>query len=191
MWRRLLPPSARAWACARSLSSRAPSPLFEMPALSSRRERLQKQGLVALTPAFTRQQAASKRALTENSMIIQNYTVRLDRPAEFALTAVYGYGRIRSKRLAANLGIFGNYKLSRMRESQRSDIKRIVNGNCISFEDPTFAAGAALMKEVSLNIQRLKDINCYRGTRHKLRLPSRGQRTKTNARTRRRVNPLN
>ena len=100
-------------------------------------------------------------------------------------------GRARSKKLAAAVGVHGHYPLSRMRESQRAHIRRALNGACISYDDPDKAAGAALQKEVGLNIQRLKEIRCYRGIRHELRLPSRGQRTKTNAQTRRRMGRLN
>ena len=78
-----------------------------------------------------------------------------------------------------------------MRESQRAYIRRELNAACINYDNPEKAAGAALKKEISLNIQRLKDIKCYRGVRHELRLPLRGQRTKTNAKTRKRMPPLN
>ena len=74
-----------------------------------------------------------------------------------------------------------------MRESQRAYIRRELNAACIAYDDPKNAAGAALRKEIGLNIQRLKDIRCYRGIRHELKLPCRGQRTKTNARTRKRM----
>ena len=93
--------------------------------------------------------------------------------------------------LAAEVGVYGHFKLSRMRESQRSYIRRALGAAVIAYDDPSKAAGAALRKEVGLNIQRLKDIRCYRGIRHELRLPSRGQRTRTNAMTRRRSGPLN
>ena len=102
-----------------------------------------------------------KRA-TEDSFRVQNYNVTLKKPAEFALTAVYGYGRSRSKQLAASVGIFGHYPLYRMRESQREYIRRELNAACIAYDSPGQSAGAALQKEVGLNIQRLKEIGCYR-----------------------------
>lgn len=166
-------------------------PLREMPPLSSRKQRIQKHGLLALSSEFVKQQAAPVKAAIESSFRIQQYTVPLNRPAEFALTAVYGYGRSRSRRLAQEVGVFGHFPLSRMRESQRAYIRRVVNQNCIAYDDPSSAAGPALRKEVGLNIQRLKQIRCYRGIRHELRLPSRGQQTKRNARTRKRMGPLN
>ena len=127
----------------------------------------------------------------DDSFRVQTYTVPLNKPAEFAVKAVYGFGRSRSKWLAAEVGVFGHMKLSRMRESQRSYIRRALAAACIAYDDPKQAAGAALRKEVGLNIQRLKDIRCYRGIRHEMRLPSRGQRTRTNSRTRRKMGPLN
>jgi small subunit ribosomal protein S13 len=175
-------------------SSAAPPPLLELPPLSARRQRIQQHGLIGLSADFTRQrlsvlQGAPK---AEDTFRVQSYTVGLNRPAEFAIGgSVYGYGRARSKWLAAEVGVFGHYKLSRMRESQRAYIRRALGAACIAYDDPAKAAGAALKKEVGLNIERLKDIRCYRGIRHQLRLPSRGQRTKTNARTRRRMGPLN
>ena len=117
-----------------------------------------------------------KRA-TEDSFRVQNYNVTLKKPAEFALTAVYGYGRSRSKQLAASVGIFGHYPLYRMRESQREYIRRELNAACIAYDSPGQSAGAALQKEVGLNIQRLKEIGCYRGARHRERLPLRGAPT--------------
>jgi len=163
--------------------------LCEMPALSSRRERVRKEGLIALTADYVRQR--SEKLAVETQFRVQNYTVPLHRPAEFSLSAVYGFGRQRAKRLAAEVGLHGAYPLNRMRESQRSYIRRALAAACVNYDDPAQAAGAALQKEVSLNIKRLKEIRCYRGIRHELRLPSRGQRTKGNARTRRRMGPLN
>jgi len=164
--------------------------LCEMPMLSTRRERIQKDGLIGLTAAFVRQKS-EKQSTGDSTFRVQNYSVPLNRPAEFALSAVYGFGRERSKRLASEVGVVGHYSLARMRESQRSYIRSALNAACVNYDDPAEAAGAALQKEIMLNIKRLKDIRCYRGIRHELRLPSRGQRTKTNAKTRRRMGPLN
>jgi small subunit ribosomal protein S13 len=176
---------------------RPPSPpvtLYQLPAFSSRKERIRKFGLISLSADFTKQQLRRSKGEVgglSDSFRVQTYTVPLDKPAEFALPRVYGYGRSRSKWLAAEVGVFGNCKLMRMRESQRAYIRRALGAACIAYDDPSKAAGAALRKEVGLNIQRLKDIRCYRGIRHELRLPSRGQRTRTNAKTRRKMGPLN
>lgn len=174
-------------------SSTAPR-LIELPPTSQRRERIRRHGLIALSSEFVEQQHKQQQGKArppDDSFRVQTYTVSLKRPAEFAVPAVYGYGRSRSKWLAAEVGAFGQYKLERMRESQRTHIRRELAAACIAYDDLPKAAGAALRKEVALNIQRLKDIRCYRGQRHERRLPSRGQRTKTNAKTRRRMGPLN
>lgn len=176
--------------CATASSSSSPPVLLTMPPLSSRRERIKRHGLIALTSEFTKkalQQQSGEISAPESSFRVQNYVVSLERPAEFALSKVYGFGRTRSKWLAAEVGIFGHCRLSRMRESQRAYLRRALNAACIAYDDPSAAAGAALKKEVGLNIQRLKDIRCYRGIRHELHLPGHGQRTRTNARTRRRM----
>jgi len=171
-----VPPSCPAGS-ARGLCAGPGSPrLYQLPPLSSRKQRLQQQGLVGLSAEAVRMEQGPKRA-TEDSFRVQNYNVTLKRPAEFALTAVYGYGRSRSKQLAASVGIFGHYPLYRMRESQREYIRRELNAACIAYDSPGQSAGAALQKEVGLNIQRLKEIGCYRGARHRARLPLRGAPT--------------
>ncbi len=180
-----------------SAASQAPPPpqLYQMPPLSPRRERIRQVGLIGLSADFVRQQhqiGTGSASVPSSSFRVQNFTVGLNKPAEFAISgSVYGFGRSRSKWLAAEVGVFGHTKLARMRESQRAYIRRALSAACVAYDNPADAAGAALQKEVGLNIQRLKDIRCYRGIRHQLRLPSRGQRTKTNARTRRRMGPLN
>jgi len=175
-------------------SSATPVTLYQMPPFSSRKERIRTHGLIAMSADFARQELRQSRGESsgmDESFRVQTYTVPLNKPAEFAVPHVYGFGRSRSKWLAAEVGIFGHCKLSRMRESQRSYIRRALGAACIAYDDPRQAAGAALRKEVGLNIQRLKDIRCYRGMRHEMRLPSRGQRTRTNAHTRKRMGPLN
>ena len=165
--------------------------LLQPPPLSPRRERIKKHGLIALTLDHVKQSLREQQGQAgtiDNSFRVQTYTVPLGRPAEFSLSKVYGFGRTRSKWLAAEVGVFGHYRLSKMRESQRAYIRRALNAACIAYDDPRNAAGAALKKEISLNIGRLKEIRCYRGIRHELRYPCRGQRTKTNAKTRRRMN---
>mmetsp|Transcript_10690 Transcript_10690/g.24555 ORF Transcript_10690/g.24555 Transcript_10690/m.24555 type:complete len:193 (-) Transcript_10690:468-1046(-) len=177
--------------CARGLCDAAP--LLELPSMSNRKARIREHGLIALSATYAQQHAQEGKGASSRgkSFRVQTYTVPLDKPAEFSLKQVYGFGRARSKAVAAAVGVFGHYPLSRMRESQRAYIRRALNAACTAFDDPANAAGAALQKEVGLNIQRLKDIQCYRGIRHELRLPSRGQRTKTNAKTRRRMGRLN
>src|SRR3990167_2791951 len=92
-----------------------------------------------------------------------------------ALTAIYGIGIQTSKQLCMSLGLVPEMKVSQltddMMESLRSEIAKLtVEGD--------------LRRVVSMNIKRLMDLGCYRGLRHRRGLPLRGQRTKTNARTR-------
>jgi len=92
-----------------------------------------------------------------------------------ALTSIYGIGRSTSKKLCADLKIDPASKVSELSETQleqlRSEIvKMTVEGD--------------LRRVVTMNIKRLMDLGCYRGLRHRRGLPVRGQRTKTNARTR-------
>lgn len=92
-----------------------------------------------------------------------------------SLTYIYGIGRTRAQRLCEGTGISPQVKVRDLSEDQldklRSEIsKLIVEGD--------------LRREVQMNIKRLRDLGCYRGLRHRHGLPVRGQRTKTNARTR-------
>jgi small subunit ribosomal protein S13 len=95
--------------------------------------------------------------------------------AEIALTYIFGVGRPLSQVILDNLKIERTRKIETLSESEldlvREELKKyIIEGD--------------LRREIQQNIKRMQDINCYRGMRHKKRLPVRGQRTKTNARTR-------
>jgi small subunit ribosomal protein S13 len=95
---------------------------------------------------------------------------------EIGLTYVYGIGRSRAQRILTEAGIDWNKKVSEWTDAEQNAIRKIINEN--------FKVEGALRSEVQLNIKRLTDINTYRGIRHRSGLPVRGQRTKTNARTR-------
>lgn len=92
------------------------------------------------------------------------------------LTYIYGVGDARSKVILKEAGIDENIKIRNLEDSQINDIKKVI--------DASFRVEGDLRTEVQLNIKRLMDIGSYRGLRHRLGLPSRGQRSKTNARTR-------
>jgi small subunit ribosomal protein S13 len=94
---------------------------------------------------------------------------------EIALTAIYGVGRSRAKDICAATGIAPNTKIKDLSDSQVDKLR---------IEVGKFAVEGDLRREVSMSIKRLMDLGCYRGTRHKRGLPVRGQRTRTNARTR-------
>lgn len=96
--------------------------------------------------------------------------------AEIGLTSIYGIGRPASRKILAEAGIDANKRIKDFNDDDEAKVRAIIE------KDHTVEGD--LRKEVSLNIKRLMEINCYRGTRHKKKLPVRGQRTKTNARTR-------
>ena len=95
--------------------------------------------------------------------------------AVIALTAIYGVGDTRAKKICAAAGIAEDVKVKNLDEAQIEALRTEVG---------KFTVEGDLRREVSMNIKRLMDLNCYRGVRHRRGLPVRGQRTKTNARTR-------
>ena len=95
--------------------------------------------------------------------------------AVIALTAIYGIGRTRSQHILAATGIAEDTKIGSLSEEKLDVLREAVS---------KFAVEGDLRREVSMNIKRLMDLGCYRGLRHRRGLPLRGQRTKTNARTR-------
>ena len=95
--------------------------------------------------------------------------------ADVALTAIYGIGRARARAICAAAGIAGTAKMKDLSESEMDRLREEVG---------RVAVEGDLRREVSMNIKRLMDLGCYRGQRHRKGLPVRGQRTRTNARTR-------
>ena len=95
--------------------------------------------------------------------------------AVIALTAIYGIGKTRSQAICAATGIAEDVKIRELSEEQIDKLRDEVG---------KFTVEGDLRREVTLNIKRLLDLGCYRGLRHRRSLPVRGQRTKTNARTR-------
>jgi len=95
--------------------------------------------------------------------------------AEIALQAIYGIGSARARAICAAASIKNDAKIKDMSESDMDRLREQV---------ARFAVEGDLRREVSMNIKRLMDLGCYRGQRHRKGLPVRGQRTKTNARTR-------
>ncbi|AWP54258.1 30S ribosomal protein S13 [Haemophilus influenzae] len=95
--------------------------------------------------------------------------------AVIALTAIYGIGKTRSQAICEAVGIAEDVKIRELSEEQIDKLRDEVG---------KFTVEGDLRREVTLNIKRLLDLGCYRGLRHRRSLPVRGQRTKTNARTR-------
>ena len=95
---------------------------------------------------------------------------------EIGLTYVYGIGRVSSNKILAQAGVNPDI---RVRDLTDDDVKKIQE-----VVDETMVVEGDLRREIALNIKRLQEIGCYRGIRHRRGLPVRGQKTKTNARTR-------
>jgi len=100
-----------------------------------------------------------------------------DKRIEVGVQYIYGIGATLSKKVLAQAGINPNTKAKDLAEEEISRLREIV--------DKGYKVEGDLRKETSLNISRLTEIGCYRGNRHRHRLPVRGQRTRTNARTKR------
>lgn len=95
---------------------------------------------------------------------------------EAGLTKIFGIGRMVSKRILKETGVDPNKKVRDLTDEDGLKIRGAI--------DKDITVEGDLRREVSMNIKRLRDIGSYRGSRHKQKLPVRGQRTKTNARTR-------
>ena len=95
--------------------------------------------------------------------------------AVIALTSIYGVGRTRAAEICAAAGVAQDAKIQSLSEEQVDALRN---------EVAKFRVEGDLRREISMNIKRLMDLGCYRGIRHRRGLPLRGQRTRTNARTR-------
>lgn len=95
--------------------------------------------------------------------------------AEIALTAIFGIGRSRAQKICDAAGIGRSIKIKDLTDSDMDRLREEVG---------KYTVEGDLRREVTMNIKRLMDLGCYRGVRHRRGLPCRGQRTRTNARTR-------
>lgn len=107
-------------------------------------------------------------------MRLLGITIPDNKRLEISLTAIYGIGRPLAHSILKQAGIDFGKKASELNTAEENEIRKYIESYRLEGE---------LKRDVSANIKRLKDIKCYRGTRHAKRLPARGQRTKTNART--------
>ena len=99
-----------------------------------------------------------------------------DKRVEIGLTYIYGIGRPTANDILSKAGINPDTRIKDLTEEEVGKIRKIIEND--------YAVEGDLRREVSLNIKRLMEIGCYRGIRHRRGLPVRGQKTKTNARTR-------
>ena len=106
--------------------------------------------------------------------------VRIDLPqnkrGEIALTYIFGIGRSAAKTILEKAGVDVNIKVQDWTDAQAAKVREVIQAN--------YKVEGDLRSELQLNIKRLMDIGCYRGIRHRIGLPVRGQSTKNNARTR-------
>ena len=99
-----------------------------------------------------------------------------DKRGEISLTYIYGIGRNRSREILEKAGVDVHIKVKDWKDNQLQKIRKVISDD--------YTIEGELRSEVQLNIKRLTDIGCFRGIRHRLGLPLRGQKTKNNSRTR-------
>ncbi|MBP5632878.1 MAG: 30S ribosomal protein S13 [Clostridia bacterium] len=99
-----------------------------------------------------------------------------DKRIEIGLTYIYGIGRTKSKEILAKTGVDPDVRVKDLTEDDIGKLRDVI--------DKEYTVEGDVRRQTALNIKRLIEINCYRGRRHRMGLPVRGQRTKTNARTR-------
>jgi small subunit ribosomal protein S13 len=107
---------------------------------------------------------------------IAGVNIPTNKRVEIALTQIYGVGRTRARAICGKLGLAENRRVSDLTEGEVARIREII--------DTDYRVEGDLRRDVAMNIKRLMDLGCYRGLRHRRGLPVRGQRTHTNARTR-------
>jgi len=106
---------------------------------------------------------------------IAGINIPTDKHIVIGLQSIFGIGQTRSKLICETLKLDPSTKVSKLTEEELESIREAVS---------QYEVEGDLRREVSMNIKRLRDLGCYRGIRHRKSLPLRGQRTKTNARTR-------
>ena len=99
-----------------------------------------------------------------------------EKRVEIGLTYIFGIGRTRSKQILDKTGINPNTRVRDLTDDEISKLRETI--------EKEYVVEGDLRRDIALNIKRLMEIGCYRGRRHRMGLPVRGQRTKTNARTR-------
>ncbi|NCB70715.1 MAG: 30S ribosomal protein S13 [Clostridia bacterium] len=98
-----------------------------------------------------------------------------EKRVEIGLTYIYGIGKVTSQKILATTGVNPDTRIKDLTDEEVNNLRKAID---------EFTVEGDLRREIALNIKRLRDIRCYRGIRHQKGLPVRGQKTKTNARTR-------
>jgi len=107
---------------------------------------------------------------------IAGVNIPSNKHVDIALRYIYGIGPVNAKEICKKVGINSNRRVSELTEAEQIQIREVI--------DRDYVVEGDLRREVAMNIKRLMDLGCYRGLRHRKGLPVRGQRTHTNARTR-------
>ena len=107
---------------------------------------------------------------------IAGVNIPSNKKLEIALTYIFGIGKNFSKHICLNTNVDGDKRVNTLTEAEVIKIREYIDNN--------YTVEGDLRREISTNIKRLTDLGCYRGLRHRHKLPVRGQRTHTNARTR-------
>ena len=98
-----------------------------------------------------------------------------EKRVEIGLTYIYGIGKVTSQKILASTGVNPDTRIKDLTDEEVNNLRKAID---------EFTVEGDLRREIALNIKRLRDIRCYRGIRHQKGLPVRGQKTKTNAKTR-------
>ena len=98
-----------------------------------------------------------------------------EKRVEIGLTYIYGIGKVTSQKILASTGVNPDTRIKDLTDEEVNNLRKAID---------EFTVEGDLRREIALNIKRLRDVRCYRGIRHQKGLPVRGQKTKTNARTR-------
>lgn len=106
---------------------------------------------------------------------IAGINIPLNKHVVIALTSIYGIGNTRARKICEAAGVAPHTQVKELAEPEVANLRTAV---------AQFVVEGDLRREISMNIKRLMDLGCYRGIRHRRGLPMRGQRTRTNARTR-------
>ncbi len=107
---------------------------------------------------------------------IAGVNIPTNKRVEIALTYIYGIGRTKARQIREAAGLTSERRVQDLTDAEVMQIRQLI--------DKDYRVEGDLRRETSMNIKRLMDLGCYRGLRHRRRLPVRGQRTHTNARTR-------
>ncbi len=114
---------------------------------------------------------------------IAGVNIPTNKRVEIALTAIHGIGRTKARQICEKIGVPGERRVNELSDAEVIQIREMIDHDHVVEGD--------LRREVAMNIKRLMDMGCYRGLRHRRGLPVRGQRTHTNARTRKgRARPI-